>query len=173
MWKTVLRILRKILLGKSEACEIVSLSKVITPEEKLARIICDSSKKNKYTKTAFSFNEEEDRYIVKTGKFIDIRNPSELSINRISTIPLEQAHLLGVTHQQEKQPDSTYHGFAEVDAELCFQNNCDVKKDDIGGKKPYHANIIYPYAQGKEDNQEIAVQLAYHARFRRFSSEEN
>ena len=98
------------------------------------------------------------------------RNPSELSVNRNSSISIEETHQLGIIHQQERQPKSTYHGYAEVTAQLCFDTKCRVQKDDVGGKQPYHANIIYPYAQDKEDNQEIAVQLAYHAEFIKHSA---
>lgn len=88
----------------------------------------------------------------------------ELSVNRISTLSLEQAHALGLDHRNEHQTGQTYHGFARLLAMTCFELACKVQKDDYNGTKPYHANIIYPVGQ-KQDSQEIAVQLAYHAEF--------
>jgi hypothetical protein len=93
----------------------------------------------------------------------------ELSVNRISTLSSEDAHGLGIAHKNDYQKDSTYHGFAEVIARLCYDLNCQVKKDDVGGKKPYHANIVYPVGQ-KEDSQEIAVQLAFRAEFHKYEA---
>lgn len=148
----------------------ISLPDEITEDEKLARVICASSKPKRYKRTAFYYDESEKRYVVLVGQFISHNNPIELSVNRISTISLELAHQLGLNHRNDYQPQSTYHGFAELRAALCFENGCKVEKDDLGGTKPYHANIIYPYAQGeKENDQEMAAQLAYHAEFKKYN----
>ena len=147
----------------------INLSDTVIPEEDLARIICDSSKPKNYEKTSFRYSKEEGRYIICTGKFIDSRNPTTLSVNRISTLSEQEAHKLGIIHQKEKQSQLTYHGFAKITAKLCFDKGCGVKKDDDDGKKPYHANIIYPYSQdAKEEKQEVAVYLAFHAELRKF-----
>jgi|GEM_PF-2454301 len=144
----------------------VNLPTVVSEGEDLGRIICDSGDPKKYEKTAFKYNSAEGRYEVNTSKFIDTRYPSILSVNRISTISHNKAHELGKQHRKERQPTSTYHGFAKIKAKICFNNRCRVEKDDDGGRKPYHANIIYPYDQiAKEDKQEIAIQLAYYAEF--------
>lgn len=135
----------------------------VSDDEKLARVICGSSKQRN-NKDKFYFDTNVEKYVVKVGAFIDIRNPMQLSVSRISTLLLDEAHDLGVRHRDEYQRGSTYHGFAEVLARVCFELNCQVHKDDYGGTKPYHANIIYPVGQ-KEDSQEIAVQLAFHAEF--------
>ena len=148
-----------------------SLPETISEDEKLARIICASSKPAKYKKTHFYFNEQSNKYVILPGVFIDDRNPAELSVNRISSITLQEAHQLGLDHQKEKQPQSTYHGFGEVTAKLCYDNKCALKKEDYNGTKPYHANIVYPYAQnGKEDKQEIAAVLAFHAEMYKYST---
>jgi hypothetical protein len=118
----------------------------------------------KNNRDKFYFDQNVGKYLVKVGAFIDTRNPMQLSVNRVSTLSLNEAHDLGVYHRDTYQPRSTYHGFAQILAKVCFDLNCQVHKDDCGGIKPYHANIIYPIGQ-KEDSQEIAVQLAYHADF--------
>jgi hypothetical protein len=142
---------------------MVQLPDEVSDAEKLARVICDSSKPSRYRRK-FYFDESMEKYIVQVSTFIDNRDPMQLSINRISTISLDEAHNLGIQHRDEYQPNLTYHGFAEVLAKMCFDLNCKVHKDDYGGTKPYHANIIYPVGQ-KEDSQEIAVQLAFSAEF--------
>lgn len=148
---------------------MLPLSEKIDENEGLGRVICDSSKPRNYKKTAFYFDEEEQRYIVNVAKFMDAKNnPTELSVNRTSTLSVEKAHELGLSHKKQFQPLRTYHGFAEVKAGLCFKNNCDIKKDDIGGSLPYHANIIYPYAQKLEGDQAIAAELAYKAELHRY-----
>ena len=135
----------------------------VSEDEKLARVICGSSRPRN-NKGKFYFDQNAGKYVVQVGVFIDTRNPMQLSVNRISTLSLEEAHDLGVSHRDEYQKGSTYHGFAQAVARVCFELNCQVQKDDYGGTKPYHANIIYPVGQ-KEDSQEIAVQLAFHAEF--------
>ncbi len=135
----------------------------VSEDEKLARVICGSSRVRS-NKNRFYFDENTGKYVVKVGAFMDTRNPMQLSVNRISTLSLDKVHELGVLHRDEYQRGLTYHGFAQIVARLCFDLNCQVQKDDYGGTKPYHANIIYPVGQ-KEDTQEIAVQLAFHAEF--------
>jgi hypothetical protein len=144
----------------AENAEMTCLPDEVSRDEKLARIICGSSRLRRYV----SFQEGAGKYDVKVSVFIDIRNPMELSVNRISTISLHEAHSLGIAHRDKYQVNSTYHGFAEVLAGRCFDLNCKVEKEDYDGAQPYHANIIYPVGQ-KEDSQEIAVQLAFHAEF--------
>ncbi len=152
----------------------VSLPEDISPNEKLARTICASSKLARYKRTAFYFDEEQNKYVVRVEVFIDDRPPSlgkELSVNRISTISLDAAHQLGLEHQIKKQQLLTYHGFAELLAQHCFDYKCSVVKDDDNGQKPYHANIVYPSPQStKEDEQEIAVKLALKANFIKFNN---
>ena len=135
----------------------------VSEDEKLARVMCGSSRLRN-NRNIFYLDQNTGKYVVKVGAFIDTRNPMQLSVNRISTLSLDEAHNLGVLHRDEYQRGSTYHGFAQVIARVCFELNCQVQKDDYGGTKPYHANIIYPVGQ-KEDSQEIAVQLAFHAEF--------
>ena len=135
----------------------------VSGDENLARVICDSSQP-KRSRAKFYFDDRAGKYIVKVGVFIDSRNPMQLSVNRISTLSLHEAHEFGVHHRYIYQPQLTYHGFAQVLANICFDLNCNVKKDDYNGTQPYHANILYPFGQ-KEDSQEIAVQLAFHAEF--------
>lgn len=164
-------------MKKTSSCKLlkcsrmtISLPDIVQENEKLARIICASSKPKNYEQTAYRFDESSKRNIVLTAQFIDKRYPSELSVNRISSLTLEESHNLGLEHQQKRQSNLTYHGFAEITAKICFDNNCQVKKEDYDGEQPYHANIIYPYPQeSKEDKQEIAVQLAYNAEFRKYS----
>jgi len=142
---------------------MTQLPNEVSEDEKLARVICGSSRINN-NKNRFYFDQNSRKFVVKVGTFIDTRNPMQISVNRISTLSLDEAHYLGVRHRDEYQRGSTYHGFAQVVARTCFELNCQVQKDDYGGTKPYHANIIYPVGQ-KEDSQEIAVQLAFHAEF--------
>ena len=43
---------------------------------------------------------------------------------------------------------------------------CEVKKDDIGGTKPYHANVVYPRKQTKDpEDMEYANRLSLEAEF--------
>ena len=143
--------------------EMTYLPDEVSGEEKLARVICDS-KKPKKSRAKFYFDERARKYIVKVSAFIDTRNPMQLSVNRISTLSLDRAHDLGVRHRDRYQKELTYHGFAEILASMCFDLNCEVKKEDYNGTEPYHADIIYPVGH-KEDSQEIAVQLAFYAEF--------
>ena len=148
----------------------MSLPAAVAAHEKLARIICASSRRRRYERDAFYYDEAEQRYIIVPRQFIDARPPShgkELSVNRISTLSLEEAHELGVAHRHARQPELTYHGFAELTAQACFEKDCRVEKDDMGGTQPYHANIIYPYPQ-KEGEQEVATKLAHLAELKRF-----
>ena len=142
---------------------MTQLSDEVLEDEKLARVICGSSRLRN-NKDKFYFDQNAGKYVVKVGAFIDTRNPMQLSVNRISTLSLEEAHELGVLHRDEYQRGLTYHGFAQIVAKLCFDLNCQVQKGDYGGTKPYHANIIYPIGE-REDAQEIAIQLAFHAEF--------
>jgi hypothetical protein len=152
--------LKKVMTSNAE---IPYLPDEVSGDEKLARVICDG-RKPKRSRAKFYFDESAGKYIVKVGAFIDNRNPMQLSVNRISTLSLDRAHDLGVRHRDQCQSELTYHGFAQIFASRCFDLNCEVKKEDYGGTEPYHAYIIYPVGQ-KEDSQEIAVQLAFHAEF--------
>ena len=150
----------------------MSLPDVVAAHEKLARIICASSRRRRYERDAFYYDEAEQRYVVVPIQFVDERPPGhgeELSVNKISTLSLEEAHELGVAHQQARQPELTYHGFAEITAQACFDNDCRVEKDDMGGTQPYHATIIYPYPQ-KRKSHEVAAELAYRAELKRFAA---
>lgn len=154
------------LFKRSIGAGMIQLPDEVSGDEKLARVICGSSKLRK-NKDKLYFDQNAGKHVVKVGTFIDTRNPMQLSVNRISTLSLDEAHTLGVHHRDEYQRGSTYHGFAEILAKICFDLNCQVQKEGYGGTKPYHANIIYPIGQ-KEDFQEIAIQLAFHAEFRHY-----
>ena len=103
---------------------------------------------------------------------MDTRDPYKISVNRISTLTLEEAHALGLEHRDEinrdKEKPETYHGFGKLSVQVCLGAGCTkVEKDDMQGTKPYHANIVYPKAQ-KFDDMEIAIILAEHARLVRY-----
>lgn len=147
------------------------LSELVESNELLQRIICGSSKKGRYSKTCFSYNTVEERYEVNVAVFTDYSSEYNVSVNRLNTISEKEAHGLGMHHQQTYQTTRTYHGYAKVSAGLCFKYSCNIKKDDLGGTNPYHANIIYPAPQSEEDGQEIASKLAYHAEFVRYESQ--
>ncbi len=142
----------------------ISLSEKITENENLARVICCGSK-HKTQKNCYVYDAEENKYKINTSVFIDTRNPAELSVNRISTLTVNEAHQLGLEHQKENNRP-TYNGYAKLTAATCYSNNCKIVKDDYEGKKPYHANIIYPHSPNeKEEIQSIAIRLAFNAEF--------
>lgn len=137
----------------------------IKRNEKLARIICDSKTPRKYRKK-FYLNEETGEYTVTALTFIDTKHPSSLSVHRCSFLSISGMHGIGLNHQKTRQPELTYHGYAHLMAEFCYDAGCQIEKDDMDGTLPYHANILYPKDQTKdEDAQEIATILAFHARF--------
>ena len=144
--------------------ENISLPDDVAEDEELARIICASSNENKRKRYAFYFCDNEKKYIIRTGQFMEDRYPSTLSVNRVSSIPVSKAHELGEEWRMSYKPHHVYYGYGELTAQTCLSVNCKLEKDDLGGENPFHANILYPYPQ-KEDNQEIAVELAYKAKF--------
>lgn len=109
---------------------------------------------------------------------MDSRNPTELSVNRVSTLDNEGAHRLGIEHveniiRNNPEQKRVYHGFAKLKAQIVYSEKCNIVKDDINGTKPYHANIIYPRNQGvKFDDIELAIVLATNSqpmRYKRLS----
>ena len=146
------------------------LPTVVSGEEMLARnLIGGNSKKS--VKKLF----DPDNGTIKPSRFLDKRNPTEISVNRISTLSEREAHQLGIAHKDEtnKTAESaqTYHGYAAILAQTCYDAECHVRKDDEGGTKPYHANIVYPKEQ-KYDDMEIAVVLATKATLIRYKVED-
>ncbi len=139
--------------------EEFSLPGIIVDNEKLARIISAGSTWKSQKKRLAKVDET---FKAKPSIFLDERNPMELSVNRISTITIDEAHSLGLLHSQNNPKSPSYTGFAQIVASIAFTHKCEVKKDDVNGTKPYHANIIYPSAN-KEDCMEIAVKLSYNA----------
>lgn len=136
----------------------------ISPNEKLARIICGSSQPKK-NKSRVIYRTSSKKYEVQVSVFLDSRFPAEVSVNRISTISEDESHLLGLEHRDANCPLLVYLGYAQVLAGFCRDFGCEIEKDDYNGIKPYHANLLYPKAQRKEDDQSIAVKLAFHSRF--------
>jgi len=150
----------------------ISLSEVIDSSENLGRIICAGSTRSSYRKSFDEDPQNPGKYFVKTGVFIDKRTPMQFSVNRISTLTEQQVHKLGLDHQ-EKTGRPSYNGYAKIKAELCYGLNCVIEKDDVNGTNPYHANIIYPEVNEKQDYQEIAAQLALHAEFVKYNNNPN
>lgn len=146
------------------------LSEIIDAEETLARVACGSSK---FIKNKSFFYKDKETGVVRANValFIDNRNPAELSINRISTLKKSATHELGLIHKNEYQPMTTYWGYAKIKAEICYSKNCRVVKDDIGGTKPFHANIIFPKNSEFIEIQEIAVYFALKSTFKIFETD--
>ena len=140
----------------------VDLPDAVAYEEDLARNLIGGSSKKSIKKL---YNP--DTKAIKPSRFLDTRNPRELSVNRISTLTERQAHKLGIEHADEIKrsgnTNSVYHGFAKISVRECLEAGCsEVVKDDYNGSKPYHANIIYPQSE-KSDEMEIANVLAFKA----------
>ena len=140
----------------------ISLPNIVDKDEDLARVIHGGSSR-KSIKRLFNIETKK----VQPSRFIDTRNPIELSVNRISTLNDKDVHNLGINHtdqinrtRTDNDRNDIYYGYAVLKAGLCFEEKCRVLKDDEGGKKPYHANIVYPN-QTKADNMEIANILAF------------
>ena len=149
----------------------VSLPDIVDAKEYIARnIIGGSSRKS--IKKLYNPNTDE----VNPSRFLDDRNPIELSVNRISTLSLEKTHQLGLTLTEEINNNNStakplsYHGYAQLTKRQCLDAGCvDVLKEDYNGTKPYHANIIYPREQSrKADDMEIANNLAFVAELIRY-----
>jgi hypothetical protein len=164
--KFLLRLLKGFLRCKADN-NVVSLAlpNTVESQEDLARNLIGGNKPKDIKKKLFDPVTEE----IKPSRFLDSRNPREISINRISTLTELQAHRLGCDHRDEinrnnpgNQPQ-TYHGFAKLKAEMCMKVGCKVIPDTYAGTKPYHGNIIYPKDQ-KQDDMEIAVELALKAK---------
>ncbi len=145
------------------------LQKEILKNEKLARIICASRKQKKYQKKII-YDADNDNWNVQVSVFLDDRNPSEISVNKITTLDLENSHYLGLEHKNEKQPELKYYGFAQINASICYEQNCIILQDDLKGLKPYHANIIYPEEQNTS-NHDIATTLAFISVFEKYDGE--
>ncbi len=143
-----------------------SLPSLVGLDETLARnIIGGGSPKS--IKRLYNPNTKE----IKPSEFMDSRNPRELSVNRISTLDMCQAHTLGVELTDEintrniNHKKKIYHGYGKIGVQVCLKAGCSsVEKDDYNGSKPYHANIIYPEKE-KFEEMEIANILAFHAEF--------
>lgn len=134
-------------------------------EENLARNIIGGSSRRSIKKKLY----DPDTLHVHPSRFFDNRNPRELSVNRISTISNEHAHQLGIDQKEEinkNNPDQkpqVYHGYAKLSVQDCLDAGCTgVEKEDYGGSKPYHANILYPEKE-KFEEMEIANMLAFKA----------
>jgi hypothetical protein len=140
------------------------LPAVINPDEVLARVACGSSK---LTKNKALFYKDDETGIIRANVtlFMDARNPAELSVNRIFTLSEGEAHKLGETHRAAHQPTATYWGYAQINASICFSKNCEVIKDDMGGTKPYHANIVFPKDASFQEIQAIATYFAFKSLF--------
>jgi hypothetical protein len=126
---------------------LITLSEDVDDTEEIARIICD--------KKLIAQNNE-----IKVGAFLYKPIPTEISVNRISTLDNQARHDLGKKHQEKNQPDRTYYGYAQIQVKICRDLGCDVIKDDVGGTLPYHANIIYPTPQLKQTDFKIATKIA-------------
>lgn len=140
----------------------VNLPDVVAHEEDLARNLVGGSSRKSIKKLY-----DPETNAIKPSRFLDTRNPRELSVNRISILTEHQAHDLGIEHANEinrgGNVNSVYHGFAKISVHECLEAGCSkVVKDDYNGSKPYHANIIYPQSE-KSDEMEIANILAFKA----------
>ena len=150
----------------------VSLPNCIGAEENLGRILHGGSKK-KYIKRLF----DPETGNVKPSQFMDSRNPTELSVNRVSTLNVIQAHEFGIKHVEKinknnNQQIQVYRGYAKLIAQIAYDEECKIIKDDLNGTNPYHANIIYPREQGsKFEDMEIAIVLAEKSELVRFEQE--
>lgn len=156
---TLLRRFLNNLFGRAKTNKL--LSSVVGKEEELARnLIGGSSRKS--IKKIYNPNTDE----IKPSQFLDTRYPTELSVNRISTLTDAIAHELGLQLKDEMNSGNTeqlkiYHGFGKLTAQICLDAGClSIEKEDYKGKKPYHANIIYP-AKEKFEEMEIAIILAF------------
>lgn len=144
----------------------VKLPDIVDPDEDLARYIVGSSKRAKIRRDLYDPETLE----VNPSRFLDERNPRELSVDRISTVTGDEAHVMGLQFKEETNPKRTYHGYAQIKVQTCLDAGCtEVVKDDISGTKPYHANIFYPEKE-KFEELEIANTLALKADLKKYSS---
>ncbi|HRI75525.1 MAG TPA: hypothetical protein PLX33_00900 [Alphaproteobacteria bacterium] len=125
--------------------------------EDLARHLCGGKKRKSIRKL---YNPET--LEANPSQFMDTRTPTELSVDRVSTLSLSEAFQLGwkfFTEGPANDPNKTYHGFAKLLTRHCREAQCEVVAATYNGEKPYHANIQYP-REVKEDDMEYANILA-------------
>jgi hypothetical protein len=149
-------------IRETSALGAISLPNIVSNDERIARVIHGGSSP-KSTKKLYNPSTNK----INPSRFMDNRNPRELSVNRISTLTTDQSHALGLTFVNDlnlKQSLAvTYHGYGELTVKTCLDVGCTgVIKDDVGGTKPYHANILYPEKERFEE-LDIANVLAFHA----------
>ncbi len=148
-----------------------NLPETVKPDEELARNLIGGSSSKSLRKI---YNPKTNE--VKPSQFLDTRNPRELSVNRISTIDVSKAHELGLELKNEinnnnpNQSEKVYHGYGSLFVQACLDAGCSsVEKEDYDGKKPYHANILYPEKE-KFEEMEIANILAFKAKLVKYGS---
>lgn len=159
-------------LEKNPSCDpegasssgVTSLPDIVSDDERIARVIHGGSSLKSIKKL---YNPSTNK--IKPSRFMDDRNPRELSVNRISTLTIDESHALGVAFVDDLNSKSggnvTYHGYGELTVKICLEAGCtEVIKDDVAGTKPYHANILYPKKEVFEE-LDIANVLAFHALF--------
>jgi len=140
----------------------VKLSNTIASDETLARRIVAGSKRKSYKRFFYEDPCIQGSYVIDPISFIDDRNPMQVSVNRTKTISEKEVHILHKKQEIKRIEDGlTYHGYAEILAEVCYFKNCKIEPDTKEGLEPYHANINYPIPQSsKEDDNQIAAELA-------------
>ena len=143
----------------------------VKPNEHLARNLVGGGSK-KSVKRLYDIDSRQ----IKPSQFFDSRTPMRLSVNRISTLKIEEAHKLGLQFKDEvnrgnpNQKRKIYHGFGQIDVFTCLIAGCiRVEKDDYGGTKPYHANVIYPNKE-KHEIMKISLLLSYKAKLVKYQS---
>ena len=148
---------------------IVRLGEV-EPSEHLARNLVGGGSK-KSVKRLYDINTGQ----IKPSQFFDSRTPMRLSVNRISTLKIQEVHVLGlqfkdqVNKENPNQKRKVYHGFGQIDVLTCLNAGCiNVEKDDYGGTKPYHANVIYP--NKKDEIMQISNVLSFKAKLIKYQS---
>ena len=149
---------------------IVRLGEV-EPTERLARNLVGGASK-KSVKKLFDIVTGK----INPSQFFDSRTPMKLSVNRISTLKIQEAHKLGLQFKDEvnrgnpNQKNKIYHGFGQINVLTCLNAGCiNVEKDDYGGTKPYHANVIYPNKE-KYEIMEISNALSSKAKLVKYQS---
>lgn len=120
----------------------ITLPEHIDAKEDLARVLHGGTKQKSIKKI---FDPKTGQ--IQPSQFMDSRNPTELSVNRVSTLDNEGAHRLGIEHveniiRNNPEQKRVYHGFAKLKAQIVYSEKCNIVKDDINGTKPYHTMQI-------------------------------
>ena len=143
----------------------------VKPNEYLARNLVGGGSK-KSVKRLYNINTGQ----IKPSQFLDSRTPMRLSVNRISTLKIQEVHAMGLKFKDEinkenpNQKRKVNHGFGQIDVLNCLDAGCiKVEKDDYGVTKPYHANVIYPNKE-KHEIMRISNVLSFRAKLVKYQS---